>query len=768
MSFTSASLARIARARSPILPARCRLGGRAPLVTLSLAMAVTATPILAADPDPTGTSGLGPVTVWGSRIQEYAPASGQTATKIDAPIVATPLTINTVGRQVIEDQLDLRLEDVLRNVPGVQSVDSSGWGAKAFYLRGFEVNALYVDGVRLADYSEVDPSMIERVEVLKGAAGGLYGRIDPGGVINIVTRSPQMQAGVAIAATTGSFSTQRIELDATGPIAGNDTVLYRGIATYQFNRSFRDQVLNNHVLLAPSLMVLPSDHDRIDLKVVYQDFTDTTDYGVPVVPYQVDPDGTAHNRLGNYSDHLYIGPADNFVRAKTYRVTASWTHEMGAWSIRPIVGWTQVDQPGNEGGFTNWLNQPDAGWGSVDPILAALYVGVPSNFKQRSSFAEIDVTGHFEWPQARHDVLISGESYHHDYRYEFWSPASATPNPIDVTAPAYQSTRLFYTPPTVDPTVSNIAGDRWSSFTAQDLLTIADRVRVLAGYRYDRSSTTSTGSYMGYAYGIADAHDSRWLPRLGVSVDATPWLALYGSYSESYGLNDYQVLYDGSTSKSQTARQTELGLKGHWFQDRLRATATYFDLLKHGIVVDVPAAELGESCVVPDPFMPLDCLAQLGSEGSRGVELEITGRVNSTLELTAAYAHINATVRDAGDQTAGATSLPAGNSLKGVPVDSGSLWLQYRGASGFGAGLGLEAASRRPFDLAHTMDLPGYIQADAAMSYGFRLRGVSYIVELKVNDLSDARAYGQASQFGSGTLPGGPRSAYATIRASLQ
>jgi hypothetical protein len=220
-------------------------------IAIAATLVVAAGIACAADVIPQAATELPRMTMNDTVEAGYANPESATGTKLDMPVAAVLLTIDNVGRQ-----------------------------------------ATAVVGVPRRSTRAASRSMSSTV--LKGAAGGHYGRIDPGGVINVVTRCPQAQRAEAVAATAGSYSTQRIEVDARGPVAGNERILYRGIAAYQSNRSFRDQVLNNYIVLVPALALLPSDRDRIDVRNLYQDFTDTTGYGVPVVPYQIDADGTLH------------------------------------------------------------------------------------------------------------------------------------------------------------------------------------------------------------------------------------------------------------------------------------------------------------------------------------------------------------------------------------------------------------------------------------------------------------------------------------------
>ena len=131
--------------------------------------------------------------------------SASTATKTDTPIREIPFSIQVVPHQIIDDQQATRLQDVTRNVSGVQTDFGYGGLYEAFALRGFETNVTLRDGERTAGgigRSNVDLANVEEVEVLKGPAAMLYGRLEPGGMINVITKkpltSPHLLAATAI------------------------------------------------------------------------------------------------------------------------------------------------------------------------------------------------------------------------------------------------------------------------------------------------------------------------------------------------------------------------------------------------------------------------------------------------------------------------------------------------------------------------------------------------------------------------------------------
>jgi iron complex outermembrane recepter protein len=717
-----------------------------------------------AEEDPPATE-LEAVRVEASPERGYAPASARTATKTDTPLYATPMTIHVVPRGVIEDQAAQTLERILDYVPGVQANDvNSGFGAKTFYLRGFDIqDSIFVDGIRGLSFNRVDPAVVESVDVLKGSPAGLYGRIEPGGMINVVTKRPTPDRSVGVDQSIGSYAFTRTEIDATGRLDSDGKFLGRGIVAYQYDNAPRDTTLERHVTLAQMLSWLPDASNTVDLRVEYRDFKDSTDGGIPFIPVSVDATGkTIANRIGDIPRNVYFGPADNVVHAMTTELSTSWTHTLDdRWKIKPLLQWSRVYQPGTEGGFTGWLNQPADGWGAQTPTVASIYAGNPSNFYQRRLHEEIDLTGELSYGSIRHRVLASVEYNDWKYLYAFWT-AAVGPNPIDWTNPVYPSERSFVVDTSADPpTVSNDRRDLWWSWTMQDEVRIGDRWRLLLGIRFDRATTTSVGQYNGFQYGLDHVGDRKYQPRVGLGYDVVDWLAAYASYAESYGANDYAILYDGSPSRSQTSSQREIGLKAHGRDDTLTASVAAFELAKRNLTVDVPLARLGAACTVPDPGLPQDCQVQVGREGSRGVELEVNGALSKAWSVRAGYSHVSAKVLDGGDTaTPGATSFPVGNRLPAVPVNSGFLWAQYADPTGWALGVGVVAQGRRPFDLDNTGYFPAFVRLDAVASYTWKANRTRWVARVKGDNLGHASDY-QSSY--AGYLPPRPRTVFASL-----
>ncbi|HPV84276.1 MAG TPA: TonB-dependent receptor plug domain-containing protein, partial [Nitrospira sp.] len=202
-----------------------------------------------------------PVVVASTR-ESYSVSNTTTATKTDTPIHETPASIQVVPRQVIEDQKTPRMKDALENVSGVRPNQSIGSGNR-FIIRGFpDLGKTYRNGLLATSPSgfpfEMDTANIESIEVLKGPASILYGRIEPGGMINVNTKRPLDTPHGALEQQFGSYNFYRTLWDVGGAITDSKSLSVRFAGGYQNSGSFRDFNFIDRKVFNPSVTWRPT------------------------------------------------------------------------------------------------------------------------------------------------------------------------------------------------------------------------------------------------------------------------------------------------------------------------------------------------------------------------------------------------------------------------------------------------------------------------------------------------------------------------------
>ena len=195
------------------------------------------------------------IVVTGEQDEGYNPSSASTATRTDTPLRDIPQSIQVVPRQVIEDRNARTLLETVETVSGVISSGTNfGIPAQSFTIRGFQQGGNFRNGYR--DVTEFEltggTNTIERAEVLKGPASVLFGQIEPGGIVNVVTRQPLDKPYYSLAFDLGNYEYYQPIIDLSGPITTDGTVLYRLIASYESAESIQDFVETDLTTVAPS------------------------------------------------------------------------------------------------------------------------------------------------------------------------------------------------------------------------------------------------------------------------------------------------------------------------------------------------------------------------------------------------------------------------------------------------------------------------------------------------------------------------------------
>jgi iron complex outermembrane receptor protein len=215
----------------------------------------------------------------------YRVPNASTATKTDTPIRDIPASIQVIPREIIQDQAATNVKETLRNVSGITYSSSSGNRSESFILRGFDAQQ-FENGFRndfFSQRTERDLANIEQVEVLKGPASILFGRLEPSGVVNFVTKQPLRDPLYDLSFTAGSYSFYRPTADLSGPLTADKNLAYRFNIAYENAGSFRDRVQSERIFLAPTLSWQISPDTKLSFEVTHLRDRRPIDRGIVVL-----------------------------------------------------------------------------------------------------------------------------------------------------------------------------------------------------------------------------------------------------------------------------------------------------------------------------------------------------------------------------------------------------------------------------------------------------------------------------------------------------
>jgi iron complex outermembrane receptor protein len=667
----------------------------------------------------------------------YNRTSAVTATKLDTPIMETPYSVSVVPQQVFKDKQVIRVEDAITSVAGVQSSWTNGGTSDVFMMRGFQNTNLYRDGFLLPSIlgggsTKRQTANLEQIEVLKGPGSILFGRNEPGGVINLVTKRPQAASYHSIQQQFGSYDFYRTLIDSTGAITSDDTLLYRANLSYENSSSFRDFVKNDEVFFAPSLTWNISDRTQANLDITYEHFDDKNDSGIP-------PMG---NRPAPVPISRFIGePEANKNRGDRTYVGFNWWHEFNDnWKLSHRFGAEFTDL---ESDFVFFFGQPDAEGNLINNDAnwngnRGFNNGI---VHEQNYYTTLNLAGKFNTAMLEHSTLWGFDYFAIDDQTDgFCCSAFPEGAKFNIFNPTYLSTRPdFVFTPSADFT------QNWYGLYFQDQIKFPFNIYGNVGVRYDNAASKNNLS------GVAST-DDHVSPRGGLLWKPLQWLALYGSYSENFGVSNSMWNAPGQqVLPPQTAEQWELGAKTEFFDGRLTASYAYFDLTKQNIAVS-------------DPTNPLVMIAS-GEQESRGHELELAGEIAPGWRAIAAYTHLAYANINVGWN--GGVNDDTGNRLFNAPRNYGSLWNTYEFQNtklhGLKIGAGIIASSQSQGTNANDFQLPGYVTLNLMSSYQLRVMGKNLTLQLNANNLLD-KTYYAGTNTGSMIGVAAPRTFLGSVR----
>ena len=197
-------------------------------------------------------------------------------------VMDLPQSVQVIGSEVIEQQQAIRLSEVVKNLNGVYVGSARGGAQESFFSRGYDMSAnnMFKNGFRYNAGSIPEVSSLEKVEFLKGGSALLYGNVAPGGIMNLVTKTPKFTQGGEVSMQIGSYSYYKPSIDFYGPL--NKSIAYRFTGSYENSESFRDYVKNERIYINPSFLFHLSDKTQITLQGDYLSADWTPDFGTGI------------------------------------------------------------------------------------------------------------------------------------------------------------------------------------------------------------------------------------------------------------------------------------------------------------------------------------------------------------------------------------------------------------------------------------------------------------------------------------------------------
>ena len=647
---------------------------------------------------------------------DYVVPDATTATRTDTPLKDIPQSIQVVPQQVIEDQQATRLEDVLRNVSGVSAGDSFGDSVERFVIRGFAQDTTLVNGFRQGAFGQGFPSLegLERIEVLKGPASILYGNLEPGGVVNLVTKKPLSEPFAETSIELGNFGLFQSSFDFSDAVDSDKKLLYRLNANFEATDGFRDfEQDTTRVSLSPTISWQIGENTDLLLDFNYLDRANPFDRGIVAIG-----DDVANIPF----DRIFQQPDDEY---ELEQLSASYQLEHrfnDKWKLRNSFRLVSADSSN----FTlDSLFIEDSG---------ILERGFRRNEDLNENYTvQTNVVGEFKMGKIEHQ-LLAGVDF--DRSTGVGRQGRLPDDPvflIDIFT-------LEADPvPDIEPEDltsfvrdENIRADLIGIYL-QDQISLGEQFEFLAGGRldiYDQQTIDFTEDL------TSEQSQEKFSPRVGIVYQPVEPVSLYASYSTSFNPDPFNsTTVDGEVLEPSTGTQYELGVKGEFLDGNLTTTLAFYQIDR-------------DNEATTDPDNP-DFSIAAGEVRSRGIELDVAGEILPGWNIIAAYAYTDAEITESND-------FPVGNRLENVPENSASLWTTYQiqqgSLQGLGLGAGVFFVGDRQGDLDNTFTLPSYIRTDAALFY----RRDDWQANLNFQNLFDVDYIRSSETFREYLRPGDP------------
>jgi len=666
-------------------------------------------------------------------VQGYRATRSATFTKTDTSLKDVPASVSVITADLMKDQTMQGMADVLRYVPGATAHQGEG-NRDQVVLRGNSTSAdFYVDGVR--DDAQIfrDLYNLERVEVLKGPGGMIFGRGGAGGVVNRVTKKPVFGHVGEFGLTLGSYNQRRTTLD-VGDRAG-DNMAMRLNAMLEGADSFRNDADLKRYAINPSVTILLTPATTLTLTYEHLHDERTADRGIPSrngKPFETD------------NATFFGNAAQSEAKATVNSFSAVLEHNFDDDNrLKNSFRATHYDK------FYQNVYP-----GSAVGASGTLSISAYNNANDRTNFFnQTDLTTRFKAGGLEHTLLTGLELGHQESRNErrtgYFGATASSVTGISALNPSATATRFDFR----GTDANNNATSDIAALYVQDQISLSQDWKFLAGLRYDyfkvnfddrRTTTTPVD---------LQRTDKQFSPRFGLIWSPTTWATYYASYSYAFLPSGEQLGLATTTADLAPEKSTNYEVGARWdVLPKLSMSLAVFRLDKDDVRSRDPSGS--------------GLFVKTGQQRTEGVEVGLQGEIMRNWKIYAGYANLNARVTKSLISGTDSTAAPIseGRKIGLVPENTLSVWNRFDFGQQWGAGLGLIYQSASYASISNSVKLPGFSRVDSAIYYS--LQGGKSRIALNVENVFD-RNYYPTADGDNNISPGAPRTFRMTLNSAF-
>ncbi|WP_285411406.1 TonB-dependent receptor [Variovorax sp. efr-133-TYG-130] len=553
----------------------------------------------------------------------YTTRSTATATRLDLSQRETPQSVSVIGRQQIEDQNLVTLDDVLRQTPGIVS-DRLDERVK-FTSRGFDLGTM-IDGVPTLSFSSVagEASMLstaiyDRVEVIRGSAGLLSGSGSPGGVVNLVRKRPTTEFAGHVTGGIGSWNRYNAEVDVGGPLNAAGTLRGRFVASRTEGKSFIESKKTAEDVLYGILEADLSPTTMLSIGVEHQKTaTDGANYGQAPLFFS---DGTRTNLPRSFNSSAPW----SYWNMYSDKVFASLDQQLGSgWRLKLDASYTKTKRKRASGDLNTYY--------PVDGVTGDSTIDIrdnPANGKNTSFDAYL--RGPFEAFGRQHEAVLGLSYNNYDYAIDTNLATSTAFDTRPLNFYTLQSFPAVTSFPYKSYTLSGQVTQK--AIYASTRLRLADPLSVIVGARgtWYTDSSLNRNQVAGTLTRNPGSHESGVItPYAGIVYDLSKEFSIYGSYTDIF-LPNSQRDSNNRLIAPQRGKNYEVGIKGEHFGGKLNTSLAVFRTKQTNVPVEDTSAGM-----LPDGSIPYRAVP---GAHSKGFELTASGELAPGWQVLAGYTY---------------------------------------------------------------------------------------------------------------------------------
>lgn len=611
----------------------------------------------------------------------FVATSSTSATKTDAPLIEIPQTVSVITL----DQMKARnVQTINQAVEFTGGVAVNTYGTETrydwLYIRGFNQSSygLFRDNSRWQGGNlsgQIDPYMLQEVDVIKGPSSVLFGQNTPGGLVNLVTKRPPARTSNELIANFGSYDRRQFQGDLGGPLDAEGHWRYRLTGLFRNSDTQVSYVPDDRWFLAPAITWTPSPDTTLTILGDYQhDKTGWSQFLPSQGVLTANPNGPIP------TDFFTGEPSYDFYKRDQWSIGTLFEHRFNqTWTFRNTYRHSRIKSSG----------QTAFGGGLQDDLRTLNRFGFDYPFEMNLDTTDTNLAVRFKTGRLDHAILFGLDYSHSDTKIQ---NGFAVAPPLDVYAPVYGASvpALFTYLDTDQP--AWLAG-----LYLQDHVKIAGKLVATLSGRHDWTHLTTKDNLAGAS---TEQSPGKLSGRAGLTYLPDVGIAPYVSYSTSF-LPTAGVDGSGKAFEPTTSAQYEGGLKVQPKHSDSFLTASYFSITQQNVQV-------------PDPSNPLNSVQQ-GEIRSRGLELEGVGSVAEGLNFHVSYSYLDEKVT----RTTDPTTLDKRPPL--VPKQLFAATAEYTvsrgGLSGLGLDFGVRHVGTAAGDPTNTITVPSYTLLDASVRY---------------------------------------------------